>query len=523
MAMNAESNALRVLDDDCLQLIFSELRTGRGLRSLSLTCSWLRESCLNVLFEKSIAFVNSLEDPTQSFPPPHLWRHVRTLKMFRSFEYRMRRSSSGEMVADAVCNKVVLSQVLHQMSNLTSLIFMDEEEYGIPWPILQVILSTPQLRSFDLFGRLSIADDAPSKPTLNLSPITSFRYVPQDERKGQRSSPSEKRILGAILQKLAPTLQALHLPCESVPFRKLDLWDWPGLQELYLRGDGRRLAKAGAPLVSILRRMPRLRRLSLKLARCNGQRPLGPIWPPNSLIAMPWPELESLTLSWIHPHEQLFGHLPATFRDLHLRAWPRHYYLYMRPLWARGETPDEAGPSWASDILTPSSLMRAIQHCRVSTLECLELEFERDVDDIAMLRSIAQSFPNLRSLQLFRYRPEEDLSAVPSELICEALSPLHDLRTLRLFLDFQHLKRSNLRARRRRINTPAVGDLMNSAMRLFACRSPSLQFIQMFLIGRESYWWKEFQVARDAAGGPLVSYCDAYVPAHNVNDVADCE
>ncbi|OSC96951.1 hypothetical protein PYCCODRAFT_1481622 [Trametes coccinea BRFM310] len=525
MNTNLGSPTIRVLDDDCLQLIFSLLRPGGYLRPLSLTCKRLRETCLNVLFARCMAVVDSLEDPAQCFPPPELWRYVRTLHLSQRFEWRIRRTDSGEVISDPICAELALSEVLHGIPNLTGLIYTDTKEYGIPWRILQILLSIPQLRSFDLFGRLSVSDDAALKPTPNLPPITSFRYVPQDERKGQRSSPSEKRILGVLLAKLAPTLQVLHLPCESVPFRKLDRWDWPCLHEFYLRGDGRRLARAGSPLILLLRRMQCLRRLSLKLARCQGQRPLGAIWPPGCTDAvMPWPELESLTLSWIDPQEQLFGHLPATLRELRLRVWPRHYYLYLRPTWTFSEGGQPAAPSWAFDLPSPSSLMRAIQECQVSTLECLELEYEVDENNIPMLRSIAQSFPRLRSLQLYPYRSEEDFSAVPSENMSKALSPLQDLQTLRLFLDFFHLKESDHMLSKVPDVAAFVDNLSFSALRHFARRlTPSLRSIHILLVSDETYTWEKFGIARDAAGNTTVYRRDTYVPTHNIIGIADCE
>ncbi|KAI9067734.1 hypothetical protein FKP32DRAFT_1754963 [Trametes sanguinea] len=464
--------------------MFSYLRPRKGLRPLSLTCRWLRECCLNVLFHRCIAFADALDDPTQSFPPPHLWRYVRALQMYGRFRYRM-RSSSSEVVADAACGEGVLSDVLKAMPSLIHLIAMDEEERGVPWPILQVIFTVPQLRSLDLFGRLSVTDDAPSKPTLNASHIISFRYVPRDERKEPRSSASEKRIFGILLKKLAPNLEVLHLPCESVPFRKLDLWDWPRLQELYLRGDGRRLAKAGTPLITVLRRMPHLRRLSLKLGRCTRQRHLSAIWPPSCMVeAFPWPELESLALSWVDPQEQLFEHLPATFRDLRLRVWPRHYYLYSRPISLYSESGDNPPPSWAFETPSSSLLMQALQKCRAPTLSSLELEYEADSDDIPMLRYIAQSFPCLPSLHLFRYRSKQDWSPAPSENISAALSPLQNLSTLRLFLDFHHIKRDP----EKQIAYAALLDLFRSIIRYFTDRfSRSLRAVQMLLADDEGY------------------------------------
>ncbi|CDO74239.1 hypothetical protein BN946_scf185031.g4 [Trametes cinnabarina] len=188
-----------------------------------------------------------------------------------------------------------LADVLSAMPNLCHVVVVDKEERGVPWPILKTILLAPPLRAFDLFGRLPVSTqgDMTFKSSFGPMHLTSFRYIPDDSRKLSESVPSEKRVLSVLLEKLSSTLQVLHLPCKSVPFRELKSWDWPHLQELYLRGDGRSLRNLGAPLVSTLSCMPRLRRLSLKLGRTEGHKRFGAIWPPKCPITViPWPELE---------------------------------------------------------------------------------------------------------------------------------------------------------------------------------------------------------------------------------------
>ncbi|OSC96952.1 hypothetical protein PYCCODRAFT_1209424 [Trametes coccinea BRFM310] len=239
---------------------------------------------------------------------------------------------------------------------------------------------------------------------------------------------------------------------------------------------------------------------------------------------IPWPELESLTLSWIDPREQLFAHLPATLRELRLRVWPRHYYLYLRPTWAKfREGGQPAAPSWAFDLPSPLSLMRVIQQCRIPTLECLDLEYEVAEDHIPMLRSIAQSFPKLQSLHLYPYRSEDDLSEVPSERMSEALSPLQSLQTLRLFLDIFHLHGYSPLPRGRNISSE-VDKLLNTALHHFSGRlSCSLTSLHILLVSDLNYTWHEYRVARDPTGSPLVYMCDIYRPTHNVIGIADCE
>ncbi|KAI9067723.1 hypothetical protein FKP32DRAFT_1588333 [Trametes sanguinea] len=513
--MSAQS-PIRALDNDCLERIFVELRPKRGLRSLSLTCRWLRDACSDVLFERCIAYSNALRHPAEAFPPPHLWRHIRVLRMRGCFNYDPEYSdvesisdSTYQAVSDTVGREEILADVLYAMPRLSTVAVQGVGERGVPWPILKVFLSAPQLSTFVVFGRLFSGETIASKASFSPGAITTFRYVHRNKRVRFTSSPAEKHIVRTILERLSPTLHVLHLPSESVPYRRLDRWDWSLLRELQLRGDGRRLLDYGVPLISILSRMPRLRRLSLKLAR-SGSEPLGAIWTPNSSVKeIPWPELESLTMTWLHPEEQLFRHLPSTLRDLHLRCWPRRYYPEgsYRSLRRLGKQ----RPDWVRETPSASMVLQAIQSCRQISLRCLDLEYIADSNDIPLLQLVARSYPDLQYLQLCRYRMREDLAQAPVESMSDALSPLRNLRALRLFLDYNRLLGDS--DEWVGYNFVESDNLAVAAARHFARRaSPTLRSIAVLEADQGWVDVREFGVVRDPDGEPSVYWTDSYPP-----------
>ncbi|KAJ3018732.1 hypothetical protein NUW54_g264 [Trametes sanguinea] len=534
--MSAQS-PIRALDNDCLERIFVELRPKQGLRSLSLTCRWLRDACSDVLFERCIAYSNALRHPAEAFPPPHLWRHIRVLRMRGCFiwdpEYSDVESisdSTYQAVSDTVGREDILTDVLYAMPRLSTVVVHGVGERGVPWPILKVFLSAPQLSTFVVFGRLFSGETIASKASFSPGAITTFRYVHRNKRVRFTSSPAEKHVVRTVLERLSPTLHVLHLPSDSVPYRKLDRWDWSLLRELQLRGDGRRLLDYGVPLISILSRMPRLRSLSLKLAR-SGSEPLGAIWPPNSSVKkIPWPELESLIMTWLHPEEQLLRHLPSTLRDLHLRCWPRRYYP--EPSFATYRSLRRLGkqrPDWVRKTPSASMVLQAIQSCRPISLQCLDLEYIADSNDIPLLRLVARSYPDLQYLQLCRYRMSEDLAQAPvvgtilyalrrgdidtviQESMSDALSPLRNLRALRLFLDFNHLLVDS--DEWEGYDFDETDNLAVTAARHFARRaSPTLQSIVVLEADERRVDMREFGVVRDPDGEPSVYWTDSYPP-----------
>ncbi|KAI0671347.1 hypothetical protein C8Q78DRAFT_972941 [Trametes maxima] len=411
----------RILNDDCLTLLYEQLPFRGGLKELSCTCKWIRQSCLNVLFEHCYASATELGQP-RCLPPPPLWPHIQTLTFTGYFKRPLLQEewdSSDALdnmihASDESCHEVFLASALRSMPRLFKVVFLDQRELGIPWPILDVVLSTPHLRAVEVRGQLYRPKSLPpKKPHFQPAPIISFTYSPDDFRLPPRSHSSEKRVLAILLERLSATLEVLSIPSECAPFTGMIRWDWPCLRELHIRGDAHRLCRAHTPLVSILSRMRLLRVLSLKIMHSFKYQP-GPIWPSGYDVArFPWPELESFTVTWVHPDDQVFNHLPPSLRHLSIRAWPRLYTLTQKleELSMRIIIPNR--PPWLLTAPLSSGTLQVLRKCHSVPLHRLELEYLVDEDDMEMFQYIVSAYPLLRTLQVHRYRDQGDFSSVP--------------------------------------------------------------------------------------------------------------
>ncbi|KAI0365485.1 hypothetical protein BV20DRAFT_729972 [Pilatotrama ljubarskyi] len=430
--------SLLSLNEDCLLQIFTLLCPDKGLQSLSLTCRWMRERCAPMLLERSHADAAKLGEAGY-FPPDSLWPYIRCMTILGQFKPTGIKSLYGqpEHIRETRRREEVLAHSLCSMPLLHRIDIREDEERGIPWSVLSILLSTPSLREFSTLGRLfSQYERPPAAPHFSPAPITTFHYVPDYLRPFPRSSASENDVLALLLAQLSPSLRSLIIPSESAPFLQMNHYDWPQLQELCIQGDPERVWSCPVPLVSALSRMPRLRVLNLRLARWKDESPR-PIWPmDHDMITTPWPELESLTISWPNAQDRVFDNLPATLSHLALGCWPRLYIIRgkrhalqkNRLPWAQG------APSWAAVLDT-------LRACAGRTaLQSLYLEYSAnsDVEDAELLRYMPTAFPHLQTLQIFRYSSPVGASPATVEGISEMMSCLHDLRVARFYLDFKY-------------------------------------------------------------------------------------
>ncbi|KAI0365491.1 hypothetical protein BV20DRAFT_973024 [Pilatotrama ljubarskyi] len=368
----------------------------------------------------------------------------------------------------------------------------------IPWFLLNIILSTPTIRILELRGKI-LNDHDVSRASRNFqpSPIISLHYIPGYLRRYPRSCSIENDMLALLLQHLCQSLQTLGIPSECTPFPLLGRYEWPRLHELRIHGDAERVWTCPIPLVVALSHMPCLRVLSLKLVRRNGQHPQ-PIWPPDCDIpALPWPGLESLTLSWPCAEDRVLEHLPSTLRHLSLRCWPRLYTVR-----SNDRALSRAHISWNMGAPPWISVLRALQRCTNGrTIQSLDLEYSAvtDMDDAELLGYIPTAFSHLQELQLYRYCCPIGASAATVEEISAMVSGLDRLRVLRLYLDFEYRVLGPESGYRRAFGTSLDKEAMQGAAdALLKHAGPSLECL--CLLGGD-YTWTIYRLAHNRDGG----------------------
>ncbi|KAI9067433.1 hypothetical protein FKP32DRAFT_1553687, partial [Trametes sanguinea] len=406
------------LDDDVLLQIFEELRPQHGLQPLSLTCKWVRESAKPVLFRSSRQAASGMT--WEEFVPRQLWPYIRELLLY------------GEwwpcVPPPRFCNPIPfsLNQALSDMPRLAAIYVQGHVVGWVPWEYMVAMLSVSRLRTFHVDGLLHI-DNPSSLPAFIAAPLTRYQQVTGDFRP-QRYNVANSLFLSIILDQpqVQDSLESLEVPSE---FAAIDMFadsQWPRLRRISLRGEN---WEHDRPLVHYFRHTSTLQELILMLAHRSRSQLLR-LCPPGWTGPLPWPELETLTLTHPDPDDPLYSLLPDTLRHLALRCWPRHYHFEFHET---RRVVDRYG--WGAPILSSSALLNILRRCRTNQLKALEVEFMGDETDIAVFRLISRTFPNLSSLTILRYRPQQT-AVVPVQEIGEALAPLTRLKYLFLYLDF---------------------------------------------------------------------------------------
>ncbi|KAM5544834.1 hypothetical protein V8D89_001732 [Ganoderma adspersum] len=269
-----------------------------------------------------------------------------------------------------------------------------QEIHGIAWDSIAAILSTPQIRCFNLMTFLLSPREAPSETwTDTLAPITTFRYDQPVLWSFLCTYPTQQDTLAFILPRLHHSLESLLLPSEIAPVAVLSVTQWPQLHELSLSGEFHPDAEYPTPLVSLFSGMSELRILNLAFALPSGvTRKQLVLWPEGyESLELPWPDLESLTLSFPDPDDCIFVHLPPSLRCLSLRCIP-HHCLH---LWE-----GDKYFYYGSPILYSSEMLEILTKISTLLLDHLQLEYLADDGDNDLLRCISDRFPNVRSLEI---------------------------------------------------------------------------------------------------------------------------
>ncbi|KAI9064722.1 hypothetical protein FKP32DRAFT_1569305 [Trametes sanguinea] len=507
------------LNDDVLRIIFEILRPQRCLRPLSITCRWIRDACCPVLFERCSLQSRAVDRPKEpTFIPRPLWVYVRSVYVRRPLNPSLDQRRIGRRDA-AIRLGERIREALHSMPLLHCVFIWIPHgartigEPGVSPYVLEAMLSTPHLRRFKISGPLCHPEDPlpPGVTFSSLAPLSHFRYLLDIYRSPSEVTQTEKEVVLRILDHTRESLEVLICPSECSPLDVMGLWKWPRLQTLFLRGE--RIPTA-PPLIHMLRKMPRLRTLSLRLAEpVNAAPPL--IWPSSIDLECEWRELEKLVVAHPHPDDNLYSRLPDTLLDLSLQCWPRYYKHHTR----FREKQRQARVQWSAPLLSSSEMLCIIRKIHAPHLIFLDLEFRADSGDDQLFRHISSAFPALTGLVIHRYRATDEGEA-PLSTIADSLSVLQRLEVLMLHLDFTGLpsvdilKRSswNIRSIRARSEQQMsdIAATFSHAANLFASRlGPALQYICFLrpLSHGTRQQWVPFRIVRSAGDVASAEKC----------------
>ena len=299
------------------------------------------------------------------------------------------------------------------MPKLRTVSFVGSDYSDAPWLVLSAVMSTPQIRNvqfrYQVAPEKDLGYEGPPGLLTRVAPLSTLVCTPQNYPDKDRATAEELAIMDFMTEHAHESLEVVVLPSDVAPYDAFRRNEWPRLRELTLRGPRHSATTGGAESESVmmdaLARMPKLRVLKLELSQPRGvsrQR----IWPAGLGVedaGFPWPDLETLLVSYPHPEDQVYAHLPRTLRRLALRCWPRHY-THLGPTDRQGM--DKRG--WCSPILTATEMLSVVRRCGTNgplrEVEHLDLEFEDDERCGELFRHILEVFPNVVVLTIHRYR-----------------------------------------------------------------------------------------------------------------------
>ncbi|KAI0768242.1 hypothetical protein BD413DRAFT_133012 [Trametes elegans] len=516
--------SILALNDDIFDLLLPKFDKTSLLR-MSRTCSLIRKHCLPIVFRE--VSVESVFLPlTKRFLPKTLWPHVRVLNLvdecpdiynncLPDYMRRPLRFAPDRLLC-GVYDGAFLADALKQMPNLRTIRFQlcYVHVHGLPWSVLQPILSLPHLREFAI-GFHCFAPETRFKDALTFdspAPLTSFESTLHDDRWEAPDGPVEgyeQIALGVVLHGIHQTLQRLVLTTDHAPLDDICFTlSWPCLRELVLRGEFRAVGDPPLPLVRLLANMPKLRILELMIAQPEGVDPL-PIWPPDlPSTVMPWPELQELTVSCPQADDKIYASLPYVLRRLSLRYYPH----LSTELWMfRLDPPTRI---WQWPLLGSSDVLRILRACHLPMLDDLELEYVENDADEDLLRHLSVALSTITSLKIRRYR-REGATDVPLKNICGALAALPRLRLLSLHLDFDDTPQAYWRQMRIGIDRLFVPEeirafkekLLRVANVLASALCPSLETVRLARSWEgDGATWLEYDVIREKGKVPYARF-----------------
>ncbi|KAI1792099.1 hypothetical protein LXA43DRAFT_360583 [Ganoderma leucocontextum] len=437
-AIKLPTDAFGRLDDDSLLDLLEHVIACGSLRPLSTTCKWIREACKPILFRRC-----RLRMPytfsARYFIPEMMWPYVRSLFLHCNFPYLEYETDTYFDPPDGYDDVYApLTAKLCCMPKLQTITLSHTTGEGVPWEAINAIVQIPQLRSLRILGLLDDRHILPpeTEQSLRLS-INSLAAIDYTSSGYRRASATEIKLFSVLLRQVTTqrSLEALSIPSECAPLDCLSTTEFPRLRELSFIGR-RQVIMSHAdgqqhiPYISILTNMPRLRKLSLTLAQPIDL-PRQEIWPTGVRAEFPCPDLQDLSVSYPHPDDEFYAHLPSTLQRLALRCWPRHYLHLLDH-----DIADMTKLGWYSPILSSSETLRILRRCPSHSVRRLEVEFEEDDSGSDLFRCVPNVFPQLQYLIVHRYR-RAGVDITPVAALAQALAPLRDLRVLLCNLDFE--------------------------------------------------------------------------------------
>ncbi|TFY52502.1 hypothetical protein EVG20_g10523 [Dentipellis fragilis] len=239
--------------------------------------------------------------------------------------------------------------------------------------------------------------------------------------------------ISPLILSLHETLEVLHVPIAMAPLTEMESIGWPRLRELKLYGESYDNGEDPAVFARLCAKIPCLRVLDFCFLH-RGRAAQTLIRPSNLPFPASFEHLESVDICYPDPSDTLYNHLPSHLRRLHLIDRPRYYYFQEGdPVVRDNYTSQTLGT--ATDTL---AILKKLRGTPFVSLESLGLAFQTDVQESALLAYIVAIFPNLRFLQIHRYRSEGETTADMESVlksIARSLSSLQSLRHFRVYLN----------------------------------------------------------------------------------------
>ncbi|KAI0329978.1 hypothetical protein GY45DRAFT_1412186 [Cubamyces sp. BRFM 1775] len=268
------------LNDDVSNLLLSAVALTKSLKTLSLTCWRMRLLCLPFLFKECTLRSYVPIQPAMFFPRT-VWPYISILHFFDNCPDQFVEVNSSDdrpeeylkytsdLLFCGIYSVDYLKTALTNMPQLhtVTLHFPFQTNHGLPWSVLEHILTLPNIRNVAVTSHRFVPSLTPSENlTLDgrFMSLTSFQHTLSDYRHRREGMYlSEERALTVLLSAIRHSLEQLTPSTECGPLQWIsDQPDWPRLRELRLRGEHPTIIDQSLPFISMFSNMPRLYVLS---------------------------------------------------------------------------------------------------------------------------------------------------------------------------------------------------------------------------------------------------------------------